>query len=144
MNADPQSTPFNSYTPTLNDFCLKYDWSHDSVYFYDEASSCIKNADSTGYVKCSASALQLMLSPATYLEGLEKQLKCQMDSLKCAIEIKNLYAMGELAKSTQLIKGGLYSYVRSLTGDNGAQTLCHGVMMSFSMFTFSVLAIFYF
>lgn len=131
INKDPSGPrPFSLETPTLNEFCHKYDYSNHMDYFYTELKSCKTSGQTSAIIKCIPSAI--FSDDAT-----ESYLKCVYSYRKCDIELKNFLALGDVAQTPSIIKGPtLYTYIESLTNDSSSLS----ARFSFS-FVFSLLLI---
>lgn len=138
VNSDPFSTPspmFVLTSPTLNQFCLKYDWSHESYFFYDKASACTQSRDSLNYLTCLSNAAA-ELATADALKKVEIELRCNIRSFyKCDREIRLLLAMDEIARSPQLIKGSLYDYSLYIAGLNASNRITAPFLVLFLLST---------
>lgn len=125
VNNDPFSQPATIFvisSPSLNDFCLKYDWSHESYYFYSEGSLCKRSYNVTYYLKC---VIDSTVAGSTPEKAQEAERRCYVSAhMKCDDEMKHLLGLVEIAQYPDLIKGSLYdysSYIAGLSGgSNGA------------------------
>ena len=112
INKDPiGQKPFSLETPSLNEFCHKYDYSYHMDVFYTQLRECKLSGQSTSWIKCIPSII-------TTNETAEAYLKCIYSYRKCDIELKNFLALGDVAQNPSMIKGSLYTYIEYLTSDS--------------------------
>jgi hypothetical protein len=107
---------FDLSTPTLNQFCLHYDWSYESYFFYYETSNCTQFRDKDYYVECLLGAIT-QVDISDLQEAIVAKLQCNMFSFyRCDIEIRKLFALNEIARNVKIINSTLYDYTLFISG----------------------------
>lgn len=106
VNEDPEfDTKLDRSTPSLNEFCLKYDWPNTmSLYFYEEVRNCLKKEGQ---------------SDICYNETNEIQrLEYYISQLNCGNDVKAFIILAKLESMPERIKGDLYEFIETLISNN--------------------------
>ena len=114
---------FDAKQPTLNQFCLRFDWpSTESLYYYSEVRQCLPNeVENTRIKRKCGGSLEDLQQMVFDLDQTETLAQCVYPMLRCNMDIKNYIAlssvMNKVSPDVVYRHGGLHRYVRHLTGD---------------------------
>lgn len=110
VNNDPEAIHFNLTTPTLNEFCLNYDWAgFPSYHYYEEVSKC------TAQMTDFEVAMALISCGGSLTFVNEDILNCFFAKYDCDRDIKNYMSLGELMYFSKYVEGNLYDFVWATT-----------------------------
>lgn len=112
INNDPSSgRPFTLTIPSLDNFCLKQDYSSQMTSFYNELKTCDASGQDLVVKMCGNSP-----PSCNYPLNYEAYLQCKYLYRDCGRELKNFLAFNDVVKCPRIIRGSsLFNYIQSLT-----------------------------
>lgn len=136
---------FNPKTPTLNEFCHKYEYGQNLMYFFQETLSCMQNITPEKHESC-ANKLELDYMNPANVEKLEASIQCLLDSLEqtCPKNAKNLIKLVYLINYPYVVRGDFYNFI-NIYPSSSAIRLNNGalvVLLNLALYLFAFLKFF--
>lgn len=115
-------------TPSLDEFCHKFDYSYHMDVFYNDLKACKTSGQTFALAVCVPSSIFSS-------DSQENFIKCLHSYRRCAPELKNFIALGDVARYPFMVRGDLYSYIEYLTSPSHSNRFSSHLISSLLAFT---------